>query len=69
MFLCLCKAVSDRKVRQVVSEGAGSVKDVAHACDAGTGKGCGACLVSIRSLLHETEEACQNNESPTPSAG
>ncbi len=67
MLICLCKAVSDRKIRQVVSEGARSVREVAHACEAGTGRGCGACLVTIRSLVHETDEACQNHESPTPS--
>ena len=69
MLLCLCKAVSDRRVRQIVAEGATSLKEVVHACDAGTGKGCGACLVAIRSLLRESEETCQNHESPTPSAG
>jgi bacterioferritin-associated ferredoxin len=69
MLICLCKAVSDRQVRQALSEGASSVRDVARACDAGTGKGCGACLSTIRSLVRETEDACQNHERSTPSAG
>lgn len=68
MLVCLCKAVSDRKIRQLVSEGARSVREVAHACQAGTGQGCGACVVTIRTLVRETEETCQNHESPTPSA-
>lgn len=69
MLICLCKAVSDRQVRQAVKEGACSVRDIARACEAGTGKGCGACLSTIRTLVRENEDACQNSERTTPSAG
>ena len=49
MILCVCKGVSDRRVRAVVDEGCQTVKDVGEACHAGTD--CGVCARSIRELI------------------
>lgn len=51
MWICLCKGVSDRKIRQVIRAGARTMEDIARATAAGTD--CGKCLVAIRELLGE----------------
>jgi bacterioferritin-associated ferredoxin len=51
MYACLCRAVSERKVRAAVAGGASTVAQVRAACGAGTG--CGGCLPSLRRLLRE----------------
>jgi bacterioferritin-associated ferredoxin len=51
MIVCLCRGVSDRKVRLAVLAGAASLSAVARACDAG--RGCGACHEEIERLLDE----------------
>jgi bacterioferritin-associated ferredoxin len=51
MIVCLCRGVSDRKVRLAVLAGATSLSAVARACDAG--RGCGACHEEIERLVDE----------------
>jgi bacterioferritin-associated ferredoxin len=51
MIVCLCRGVSDRKVRLAVLAGAASLSAVARACDAG--RGCGACHEEIERLVDE----------------
>ena len=51
MYACLCRAVTERSVREVVAAGASSVSEVRATCGAGTG--CGGCLPSLRRLLRE----------------
>jgi len=49
MILCLCKNVSDTRVRQTIVEGAATVEEVGLECRAGTD--CGACVDHIEDLL------------------
>jgi bacterioferritin-associated ferredoxin len=49
VYVCLCRAVSDRKVRKVINRGAATVDEVGAACGAGTG--CGGCRPEIQALL------------------
>lgn len=49
MILCVCAAVSDRKIREVVDAGASTVGSVARITGAGTG--CGACVCDIKRML------------------
>lgn len=59
MYACLCRAVTDRSVREAVEAGASTVSAVRATCGAGTG--CGGCLPSLRRLLREclgAEMAC-----------
>lgn len=59
MYACLCRAVPERSVREVVAAGASTVAEVRATCGAGTG--CGGCLPSLRRLLREclsTEPVC-----------
>jgi bacterioferritin-associated ferredoxin len=49
MIVCLCRGVSDGKVRLAVLEGASNLKEVSARCAAG--RGCGACHEQIRDLI------------------
>jgi bacterioferritin-associated ferredoxin len=51
VYACLCRAVPERRVREVVAAGATTIAQVRESCGAGTG--CGGCLPSLRRLLRE----------------
>ncbi|MDD9952524.1 MAG: (2Fe-2S)-binding protein [Zetaproteobacteria bacterium] len=52
MIVCLCKSLSERKIRQSIAEGACSVREVQHCTKAGTQ--CGACLEEIQNLIDQS---------------
>jgi len=58
LIVCHCQGVSDRAIREVVREGATSVRQVGRACRAG--RMCGGCLPVIAEIIaSETPEvAC-----------
>ena len=60
MIVCLCKAVSDREIRQAIGEGHTSLKAIAQRCGAGTGRNCGGCHSSLKAL------AVQHGPQPAP---
>ena len=49
MIICLCKSVSDRDIRQLVAEGASTLRDVRTRTGAMTQ--CGRCACHTRDLL------------------
>ena len=49
MLVCLCKAVTDRAIRQAVQDGAQSRGAVSRDC--GAGNGCGGCTPVIDEIL------------------
>ena len=49
MYVCLCHAVTDRKIRKAITRGATSVDDITRACRAGSG--CGGCRPELEALL------------------
>jgi bacterioferritin-associated ferredoxin len=49
MFVCVCRAVSDRAVRAAIEEGATTVRAVTQACCAGDD--CGACHEQIEEMI------------------
>jgi bacterioferritin-associated ferredoxin len=51
MIVCVCHAVNDRKIKEVIQNGARSVSAIARSCRAGTD--CGACCSSLRNMLTE----------------
>lgn len=53
MYLCICAAVSEARVRTCIDEGAGNTNEVGRRCGAGTG--CGSCLVKLERLLDERD--------------
>lgn len=55
MYICHCRAVTDRTIRAAIQSGAGSVAEVAHRC--GAGSRCGGCWPALQELLAETAPA------------
>jgi bacterioferritin-associated ferredoxin len=51
MFVCSCRAVTDRTVNAAIASGATCIEDVAERCGAGTR--CGGCWPELERLLHE----------------
>jgi len=51
VYVCLCRAVTDRKVRKSIRRGARTVEDIGVACGAGTG--CGGCRPELEALLRD----------------
>ena len=52
MYLCICKAVTDRQIRQAVEQGVRTMGDLSVRF--GIGIECGKCVDSVREVL----EAC-----------
>lgn len=51
MYVCNCKAVTEREIRQAVELGAGSLADLKEAL--GVATGCGKCASHARSVLRD----------------
>jgi bacterioferritin-associated ferredoxin len=49
MYVCLCRGVSDRKVRSAISRGATTIEEIGDRCAAGTR--CGGCWPVLEDLL------------------
>lgn len=49
MYVCHCRAVTDRSIKAAVRAGARDAIDVGERCGAGTG--CGGCLPALEALL------------------
>jgi bacterioferritin-associated ferredoxin len=56
MFTCICHAVTEREIIEVVDSGADTVDAVAYATGASTG--CGTCHDRIEELIEERCGAC-----------
>ncbi|HTQ73164.1 MAG TPA: bacterioferritin-associated ferredoxin [Burkholderiales bacterium] len=51
MYVCLCNGVTDRDIREAVSRGARSVKDLRR--ELGVASDCGKCAGCAREVLSE----------------
>ncbi|HEX2383795.1 MAG TPA: (2Fe-2S)-binding protein [Acidimicrobiales bacterium] len=51
MYVCHCRAVSDRTIRAEIELGAMDEDEIGDRCGAGTR--CGSCVDEIRRLCHE----------------
>lgn len=49
MFVCICKAVSDRHIRDAVRQGATSLRQVSR--ELGVGTCCGKCVPQARDVV------------------
>lgn len=54
MYVCICRAVTERRVVQAVAEGATTLKDLRERT--GLGTCCGKCVPQAYQLLRETLE-------------
>lgn len=59
VFVCSCRAVTDRTVDAAIASGATSVEEVAHRC--GAGSRCGGCWPELERLLadHDVARRCR----------
>lgn len=51
MYVCLCKGVTDRQIRQAIADGACSMRDLRATLD--VANQCGKCGRDCKSLLNE----------------
>lgn len=57
MYVCMCHAVTEQRVREEIASGATTPRQVANGCKAGTD--CGSCVRRIQALLgHEGARPC-----------
>ena len=54
MYICLCKAVTDKRIKEAIDAGCKSVRMVGGFCSAGTD--CGSCVLEIKSIV-DTEQS------------
>jgi bacterioferritin-associated ferredoxin len=52
MYICVCRAVTDRQIRESVENGAESFREVRDELDIGTC--CGRCVPDARALIDDT---------------
>lgn len=52
MYVCLCRAVTDRQIRDSVENGASSFREVRKELEVGTC--CGRCVPEARELINQT---------------
>ena len=52
MYVCVCKAVTDREVTRAIQQGACTRRQLAQCT--GVGSVCGKCSQSLKSLLDDT---------------
>jgi bacterioferritin-associated ferredoxin len=53
MYICHCRAVTDRTIRQEVAAGARTIGELAERCQAGSG--CGGCWPALMDLLAQVD--------------
>jgi bacterioferritin-associated ferredoxin len=58
MYVCICKAVSERRITRAVGEGATTLKELRE--HTGLGTNCGKCVPQAYQLLRDTLEQRQS---------
>ena len=54
MYLCLCHAISEKKVKSLIREqGCGSLQAVQRQCKAG--QSCGSCVLRLKNYVSEVK--------------
>ena len=64
MYICHCRAVTDRSIKAAVLEGARDPVAIGDRCGAGTH--CGGCLPALRALLADLGLPCSSPPLPVP---
>ncbi|MDP3277533.1 MAG: (2Fe-2S)-binding protein [Deltaproteobacteria bacterium] len=49
MFVCICRVVTESRIRSAISSGASTVDDIERAC--GAGGDCGSCRDEIQAMI------------------
>ena len=66
MFVCHCRAVTDRAIRGAIEAGANDPRELARRC--GAGSRCGGCWPALEAMLAEYSLAVAGASSSTSSA-
>ncbi len=68
MYVCICKKVTDRQIRQAVRRGAHRMRDLREAL--GVASECGKCAECARAVLRESlrQDCLAGGLSPSPVA-
>ncbi|HLT89973.1 MAG TPA: (2Fe-2S)-binding protein [Woeseiaceae bacterium] len=53
MYVCICRAVTDKEIRRAKSEGLGTLDDLRDVL--GVATGCGSCTATVESILGEPD--------------
>jgi bacterioferritin-associated ferredoxin len=53
MYICVCKAVTDKEIRLAINEGARSVRELREKLR--VTESCGSCLESVKECLKEAK--------------
>jgi bacterioferritin-associated ferredoxin len=53
MYVCICKAVTDKEIRRAKAEGLETLEDLRDVL--GVASGCGSCVRDVESILREPE--------------
>ena len=64
MYVCHCRAVTDRHICEAIESGASDPETVTRRC--GAGGACGGCLPAVQALLAHyglTDQACSTTAS------
>jgi bacterioferritin-associated ferredoxin len=62
MIICVCKAVSERRIRAAVQNGATTLRDLTR--ELGVGACCGKCLPHAKTTLSQCLSACEESAAP-----
>lgn len=63
MYVCVCKAVTERQIHEAAAGGARTLRDLRR--DLGVTRDCGRCATCARDCLKEAH-TCQAGNSPAP---
>lgn len=66
MYVCSCRAVTDRTIRAAIASGAESIEEIAARC--GAGARCGGCWPALAELLDEQRPADRRPATQTSAA-
>jgi bacterioferritin-associated ferredoxin len=63
MYVCVCRAVTERQIGEAVRAGARTLKDLRHAL--GVASECGQCATAARQCLEEARQRLLPESTPT----
>ena len=53
MYVCICKAVTDKQIRRAAARGVDNLYELRESL--GVGSGCGSCASAAEAILHESQ--------------
>lgn len=66
MYVCACRALTDRTVEAAIASGASTIEEISQRC--GAGARCGGCWPTLRELLDEHRRSPEQRSRRTSAA-